>query len=126
MVSSCRRYLKSGKEFHDNKYKNFYDAFDEESDSYGKMAKISEKPYIKNEDTRKTEKLLQHDISGFEEMYHNVFGNGATWNNNDYHIKADFFFRRKTQKLCQGTVSAMINETAIEKYFLFLMECPTH
>ena len=53
--------------------------------------------------------IPDHDISGFEEMYHNVFGDGATWNNNDYHIQADFFFRRKTQKLCQGTVSAMLS-----------------
>ena len=119
MISSCRRYLKSGKDFHDIRFKNFYDVFDKESDFYGKMAKISEKPYIRNNDTRKTEKLLQHDISGFEEMYHNVFGDGATWHNNDYHIKADFFFRRKTQKLCQGTVSAILSTTAISIYLMF-------
>ena len=102
--------MKTGKDIHDHRYKNFYDVFDEKSDVYGKKIKISERPYIKDEDTMETERNLQDVIIAFEERDHNVFSqfdHDVTWNNNDYHMKADFFYRRKTQKLCQGTVSSI-------------------
>ena len=100
--------MKGGKDFHDHRYKHFYDIFDKESEFYHKDARIRERPYTKNEHTIETQKLLKNDLSGFEDTYYNVFDlfdRGITWTNNDYSFKADFFYRRKTQKLCQGTVS---------------------
>ena len=102
--------MKSGKKFHDHEYKNFFDAFDEKSKVYGKIVKISERPYIKNEDTMEIERNLQDIIIAFEERHHNVFAqfdHNVTWNNNDYYMRADFFYRRKTKKLCQGSVSSI-------------------
>ena len=110
IILSFRRYLKSGKEFHDHRYKKFYEIFDKESEFYHKIATIRERPYVKNEHTKEMEKILQNDIRGFDDMHYNVFGlfdRGVTWNNNDYSIKADLFYRRKTQNLCQGTVSSI-------------------
>ena len=107
-ILSYRHYLKTGKDIHDHEYKNFFDAFDSESEVYGKIVKISERPYIKDEDTMEIERNLRDVIIAFEERHHNVFGqfdHNVTWKNNDYQMKADFFYRRKTQKLCQGTVS---------------------
>ena len=98
--------MKSGKEFHDHEFKNFF----YEAKVYGKTVKIRERPYMKDEDTMEIERNLQDIIIKFEERHHNAFGqfdHNVTWNNNDYYMKADFFYRRKTQKLCQGSVSSI-------------------
>ena len=110
MLTIYRNTVKQAKKEHDREYMNFdLDTFHQVHEGkktipFGDF-QLNEIPYYPDSSTISKEAERSKRIYQFNSLVNNHLMEGDTWKGNDLMNRMNFFLRRKTQKLCKGSVS---------------------
>ena len=122
MLTIYRNTVKQSKKEHDREYMNFdLDTFHQVHEGkktipFGDF-QLNEIPYYPDSSTISKEAERSKRIYQFNSLNNNHLMEGDTWKGNDLMNRMNFFLRRKTQKLCKGSVS---NEIFSSKKYQYL------